>query len=453
MSERGLQTKESGNKRIPAIPTGVTEKNDSGVRTVFMGFLCLISIIAIFIIEGLLAWKIINIRHEQLALQGAHAILAQDRAKFEELKRQDRHHSEQRFKLIEEISKLNDVVTDLEKQRETLQAEKVEAKMVIESSLAALTIEKRFQTTIDRMETVLEQNIKKLANIGTPVALLARHAQDLEEIVSTLTDVRRKIQADLNQAAKEMDLVTTATSKTAVALKVNMQNIIEFIQSTKTSLEQISGTIHGAAQKVHKHETGLDNEIKAMTRQTDRFLSQIIVLDTRLNEIKTSYQTFSKATSSLDMTAIALNDSAEKLRLFARTAENNYRQWVQNKDVASKVILEMGSKSTAVKNASDTLLLEANHLKEVGNQLTQDTADFNNQLEQFKLSMTEETVKQYKAKIAKISSKIQSDSDTIYNLNFDVERELRKLLVELENLNHSIKSMQSRVKQSIKPLH
>ena len=86
-----------------------------------------------------------------------------------------------------------------------------------------------------------------------------------------------------------------------------------------------------------------------------------------------------------------------------------------------------------------------------GNQLTQDTADFNKKIEKFKFTMTEETIREYKAKISKISAKIQSDSDTIYNLNFDVERELRKLLVELENLNQSVKNVQSQVKQKIKP--
>ena len=416
-----------------------------------MGMLCLASIMLVFILQGLLAWKIINIGTEQLALEKSKAALAKDQADFAKLKQKDSRLHENRLKLVAKISKLNEIIADLEKEKEKLYAEKLEARTIIESSLASLTIEKRFQSTIDRMETVLQQSIKKMTNVGAPMVDLTRNAQDLQKIVNSLMALHKTVQKNLGQAAKEIDQVARATTQTAVALKTNMQDITEFIQSTQTSLEKISGAISGAANKVNKYEAGLDIEIKALSEQSDRFLSQIITLDNRLNEIKTTYNKFFDAATSLDTTTATLNDSAKRLSTFARTAQSNYQQWVQNKDSTGRVILEMAEKSAAVKIAGDTLLEEANTLKGIGNQLTQDAADFKKKIERFELSMTEKPIKQYKAKVSKISSKLQSDADTIYNLNFDVERELRKLLIELENLNQSIKRVQARVKKMKAP--
>ncbi len=139
-----------------------------------------------------------------------------------------------------------------------------------------------------------------------------------------------------------------------------------------------------------------------------------------------------------------------KLRGLIDNSQTALKQWQANAQSLNEFIRTMALQKNTIANTTEMLRSQIDALAKTSKQIISETQDFRTKLKKYAPSDTEKAIQSYEKKLSASSKKIESDADKIYNLNFNLEKELRKLIVESENLNKMLRSHQNQLKKTTK---
>jgi len=402
--------------------------------------------IIIVFFQFISAWKILHLDQERLALQSEKEKMARERVQYQSLQKQLPELIRQKETLTEQLPRLEGELAALKNKRQTWLKEQARAMEIIEQGKAAAQIRDELKVAVDGLQQEIRLKTETVRKLIGPASVLNQSARDLEALVASQKNLPEIFKGEIKRTTEELQLAATTIGKAAINLRANALIFAQSAKSTNAILGNAAEATQGAVKKISAVENNLEKHSNTLKGQSDHFTSELNTLDREIANIQNmrkNLQGFSGVITRLDTdSAMTLN----KLQTLTVNSENALKQWQTNAQSLNDLIRTMDSQKDAIANASKGLETQINAIAETSDQIISEARDFRTKINSYSSSDTEKAIRLHEQKLSAVSKKIQADADKIYNLNFSLEKELRKLIVESENLNKMLKRQQNKLK-------
>ncbi len=411
------------------------------------GKLLIALVLMVVLFQGLSAWKIMHLDQERRALQSEKAKMAQARAQYESLQKELPGLIRQKAVLTEQLPKLEGDVAALQKKRAQWLKEQAEARATIAQSQTAAAIRSELKKAVDNLKQEIQDRTEEIKSLMAPTATLNQSARDLESLVTSHNYLATLFQTDVKKAAEKLQSAAATIGKAAINLRANALNFAQSAQSTNTIVDKAAATTQESVKEISNLKVQLNEQGSALFKQLDRFGNGLVRLEKEiasLNKIRQNMHHFSEVISRMDDdNAAALN----KLATLVANSEVVIKQWRANTQKFNDFIQDLNVYRDAINNQSVMLGNQVNAITQTSAQIVSEAEHFHTQMKNYTSVDTEKAIQAHEKKLSAISKRIELDADKIYDLNFNLEKELRKLIIESENLYKMIKRNEKELKQ------
>lgn len=410
------------------------------------GKLLIALVLIVVLFQGLSAWKIMHLDQERRALQSEKAKMAQARTQYETLQKELPALIRKKAVLTEQLPKLEGDLAALQKKRVIWLKEQAQAEATIAQSQTATAIRSELQKAVGNLKQEIQDRTEEIKSLMAPTAILNQSARDLESLVKSQTRLSALFQTDVKQAAEELKSAAATIGKAAINLRANALNFAQSTQSTNTIVDKAVATTQANVEEISDLKVKLNEQGSALFKQLDRFGNGLIRLEKEiasLKKIRQNMHVFSEMINRMDDdNAAALN----KLSTLAANSEIVIKQWRANTKKFNDFIQSLNVYRDAINNQSVMMGNQVNAITQTSAQIISEAEQFHTQMKNYSSADTEKAIQAHEKKLAAISERIELDADKIYNLNFSLEKELRKLIIESENLYKMIKRNEKELK-------
>ena len=384
---------------------------------------------------------------ERLALQSEKEKMAHDRVQYQALQKQLPELIRKKEAITAQLPKLEGELIALQKKRLIWLKEQARAIAIIEHGKAAAEIRSELENAVDNLRNEIQLKTEEVKKLMAPASVLNQGARDLEALVTSQKNLPETFKAEFKHATQELQLAATTIGKAAINLRANALNFAQSAKSTNAILDKAAEATQGAVNEISALKINFKKHGNALSRQSDRFTGGLDTLDSEiasLQNMRNNMKSFSGVISRMDAdNALALN----KLGTLIADSETALKQWQTNVQSFNQLIRTIGFQKDAIADASVMLGSQVNAIAQTSDRIIAEAKDFRTKINNYSSSDTEKAIQSHEKKLSAISKKIESDADKIYDLNFSLEKELRKLIIESENLNKMLKSHQNKLEK------
>ena len=407
-------------------------------------------VIIIVLFQGISAWKILHLDKERFALESEKEQMERDRVQYQSLQKQLPEIIRKKEAITAQLPELEGELAAMKKKRLTWLKEQARAIEIIEQGKAAAEIRSELKISVENLRKEIQLKTEEIKKLIGPASVLNKSARDLEILVTSHKNMQKTFKSEFRHTTDELQLAATTIGKETIHLRANALNFAQSAKSTSAILDKAAEAARGAVNKISVVGENLKKHSNTLSQQSERFTGGLNTLDseiTSMQNIRKNLQSFSGVITRLDAdSALTLN----KLRALASDSQGTLKQWQTNAKTLHELIRTIGFQKDAIANANKMLESQISAISKTSDQIISETKDFRTKINSYSPSDTEKAIKLHETMLSTISKKIESDADKIYNLNFSLEKELRKLIIESENLNKMLKSHQNELKKKRK---
>ena len=391
-----------------------------------------------------------HLDQERLVFQSDKEKMAHARVQYESLQKQLPELIRKKESITKELPRLEGDLAALKKKRLTWLKEQARAMELIEHAKAATAIRSELKDAVDILRKEIQLKTEEVRKLAGPTSVLNQGARDLRELVASQKNLPETFKSEFKHATEELQLAATTIGKAAINLRANALNFAQSAKATNAILGKATQETQGAVAKISAVENKLNKHSNMLSLQSDRFKDKLNTLDseiTNIQNMRKNLQNFSTIVTRMDADSVM---TFSKLRGLIDNSQTALKQWQANAQSLNEFIRTMALQKNTIANTTEMLRSQIDALAKTSKQIISETQDFRTKLKKYAPSDTEKAIQSYEKKLSASSKKIESDADKIYNLNFNLEKELRKLIVESENLNKMLRSHQNQLKKTTK---
>ncbi len=414
------------------------------------GTILFLLVITIVLFQGVSAWKIIYIDKERLSLKLEKEKMARVRVQYQSLKKQLPEMIRKKEAITAQLPKLEGELATLQKKRLTWLKEQARAIETIEQGKAAVEIRTELKDAVDSLRKEIQQKTEEVKRLAGPASVLTKSARDLEALVTAQKNMPESFKSEFKHATAKLQLAAATIGKAAINLRANALNFAQSAKSTNAILDKALESTQGAVNKINDVGKKIKKNSNTLSLQSDRFTGGLNTLDNEIARIQNMRKNLERLSDTITRMDTGYTLTLNKLRASIAGSETALHKWGINAQSLNELIRTIGFQKDSIANASKTLRSQINAITQTSDQIISETKDFRTKINKYSPSDTEKAIQLHENKLSAVSKKIESNADKIYNLNFSLEKELRKLIIESENLNKMLKRHQNKLKKRTK---
>jgi len=384
---------------------------------------------------------------DRRALESEKEKIVRDRVQYQSLQKQLPEMIRKKEAITAQLPKLESELAALNKKRLAWLKEQARVIEIIEQGKAAAEIRSELKNPVESLRKEILLKTEEIRKLIEPASVLNKSARDLEAMVTSQKNMQETFKNQFKHTTDKLQLAANTIGKEAIHLRANALNFAQSAKSTNAILDKAAEATQGAVKKISVVGKNLTKHSDTLNQQSDRFAGGLNTLDseiTGIQNIRKNLQSFSGVITRMDADfSLTIN----KLRALVSDSQGTLKQWQTNAQSLHELIRTIGLQKDAFAKASELLGSQISAISKTNDLIISETKDFRTKINNYSPSDTEKAIKLHEKKLSTITNKIESDADKIYNLNFSLEKELRKLIIESENFNKMLKSHQNELKK------
>ncbi|MCJ7806672.1 MAG: hypothetical protein MUP57_03895 [Clostridia bacterium] len=295
MTESQNNTPEMQNKDVTSKPPNKRKGSalDRGFPT---GFVLIVLVILIIVLQGISAWKVMNLDNERADLEKRKALFEKEKKDYEYLSIKLPSLRSERYELNTEIPGLKGIVADLERRRGSLLKEKAEAEAIIVKTKKAEEIHAALQESVDSFRKEIENKTDEIKSLSGPNSQLQKRVNDFDAVVQNLDKAPKRLDNAIDQAKKEIEATLGTVNRAADSLQSEVNSFSISTKSNIATLQNVSGTATEVIRKVKSAEKKLSQETDALSMSSIKLATQIGGIENNLENLQKNNQKFSSET-------------------------------------------------------------------------------------------------------------------------------------------------------------
>ncbi|MDM8539820.1 hypothetical protein QUF90_01905 [Desulfococcaceae bacterium HSG9] len=414
------------------------------------GTILVLLVVIILLFQGISAWKIMHLDQERMAFESDKEKMTRDLVQYQSLQKQLPELIRKKEAIIEELPRLEGELAALKTKRLTWLKDQAKAMELIEHGKAATEIRTELKDAVDSLRKEIQLKTEEVRKLAGPTSVLNQSARDLGALVTSQKNLPESFKSEFKHATEELQSASATIGKAAINLRANALNFAQSAKSANTILDKAARATQGTVKQISTVENKLSKYSNMLSLQSERFTDKLNTLDseiTNIQNMRKNLQNFSIIVTRMDADSVM---TFSKLRGLIDNSQTALKQWQANAQSLNEFIRTMALQKDTIANTTEMLRSQINALAKTSKQIITETQDFRIKLKKYAPSDAKKAIQSYEKKLSASSKKIESDADKIYNLNFNLEKELRKLIVESENLNKMLRSHQNKLKKKKK---
>jgi len=404
------------------------------------GTVLILLVIIVITLQGISAWKVINLESERAAIEKKGALLEKDLNDFEKLMRELPVLKEERDQLKKDIPELEGTKNNLIIQVANLERQLAQARETIERSKEAEKIKIDLEKAANEFKTEIENKTAEIKRLASPNSLIQKSAGDLKILINNLDKAPEQLNQFIIQAKRQINSSLNTINNAATSLQAEVTSFSSTSKAIVADLQSVSETANNAVNSIKEAEKILSQQTENLSESSKQFATQINAIDNNLENLINNNQKLSNEATEVTRITTNINSTADKFKELYADKEQAFNKFNEStSSLAAQLKTEIESfKTTAAwyKTKNEEFL---NNTKKIGSTAT----DLNMATEKVKKFSSEagalfRSLKDYTVSLESVIGNLTANSSLINNAGKDLQRASNGLGTSVNKISQKI---------------
>jgi len=350
MTESQNSTPEMQNKDVTSRPPNKHKGSalDRGFPT---GFVLIVLVILIIVLQGISAWKVMNLDSERTDLEKREALFEKEKKDYEHLKIELPSLRSERDELNAKIPGIKGIVADLKRSRANLLKEKAQAETIIAKTKKAEEIHAALQQSVDSFRKEVENKTEEIKRLSGPNSQLQKRVNDFDMVVKRLDKEPKRLDNAIDQAKMKIEDTLGTVNRAADSLQSEVNAFSISTKSNMAMLQNVLGTTKAVIGKVKSAEKKLSQGTDSLSMSSIKLETQIGGIGNNLADLQKNNQKFSSQTVEFARIISNTSSTADGLKILYDDADRSFKKFSASATSLDGVIRDIKSNNATIKNA------------------------------------------------------------------------------------------------------
>ena len=351
------------------------------------GAVLIVLVILVIILQGISAWKVMNLDNERVDLEKRKAFFEKEKKDYEHLRIELPSLRSERDELNAKVPGLKGEVSNLERRRQNLLREKAEAEAIITKTKEANEIHAALQASVDSFKREIENKTSEIRILSGPTSQLQKHVNDFDTVVKNLATAPERLDKAIVQAEKDVEATLETVNSASATIRSDAQSLSSSVTSITVDLQNVSNKANDAVIKAQEAGNKLTQETAKLSQRSSELQTDINTLNSKISDTATINHRFTRLTSTISNNSSTLGTATRNLQQFTNDIGNLFQTINGHANSLDQAINSLLQVITKINGTSGKLQVEATSLHNSTNRLSTSITQVKDDAKNFRIKL------------------------------------------------------------------